>query len=116
MQIQVHTDDKVQGGESLNAWVQSEIKDKLARFAEHITRIEAHLSDASATRVGVADKQCTLEARLAGHAPLAVSHEAAKVADAMHGALDKLQRKLDHTLGRARDARGRETLRGTSGE
>ena len=51
MQIQVHTDDKVQGGESLNAWVETEIKDKLARFSEHITRIEAHLSDASGTRV-----------------------------------------------------------------
>ena len=40
MQVQVHTDDKVQGGESLNAWVETEIKDKLARFSEHITRIE----------------------------------------------------------------------------
>lgn len=116
MQVQVHTDDKVQGGESLNTWVETEIKDKLARFSEHITRIEAHLSDASGTRVGAADKHCTLEARLAGHAPLAVNHEAAKVADAMHGALDKLARKLDHTLGRARDAHGRDTVRGATGE
>ena len=58
------------------------------------------------------DKRCTLEARVAGHAPLAVSHEAGKVADAMHGALDKLARKLDSTLGRARDANGRDSIRG----
>jgi ribosome-associated translation inhibitor RaiA len=116
MQVQVHTDDKVQGSESLSTWVQTEIKDKLARFGEHVTRIEAHLSDASGTRVGVADKHCTLEARMAGHPPVAVSHDAAKVADAVHGALDKMTRKLDHTLGRVRDAHGRDTVRGSTGE
>jgi hypothetical protein len=116
MQVTLHTDDKVQGGESLSAWAETEIKDKLARFAEHITRIEAHLGDASASRVGTTDKNCTLEARLSGHQPVAVSHEAGKVADAVHGALDKMTRKLDHTFGRVRDAHGRETLRGSTGE
>jgi hypothetical protein len=66
--------------------------------------------------VGVADKHCTLEARMAGHPPVAVSHDAAKVADAVHGALDKMTRKLDHTLGRVRDAHGRDTVRGSTGE
>jgi hypothetical protein len=47
---------------------------------------------------------------------VAVSHDAAKVADAVHGALDKMTRKLDHTLGRVRDAHGRDTVRGSTGE
>jgi hypothetical protein len=96
MQVKLNSDDKVHGGESLatpgcspRRWTSS------ARFAEQVTRMDVHLGDASATHGQVVDKRCTLEARLAGHAPLAVSHEAAKVADAMHGALDKLQRKLD---------------------
>lgn len=112
MQVQLNTDAKVQGPESLAQWVETELKDKLARFRDHITRIEVHLSDASASRVGLTDKRCKLEARLAGRQPVTVSHDAAKVADALHGAADKLSRALDTDLGRARDARGRESIRG----
>lgn len=111
MQIQFNTDANVQGTESLATWVRSELTDKMQRFRDHITRIEVHLSDASATRVGETDKRCTIEARLARHQPVAVSHDAAKVADAFHGAAEKLQRKLDTVIGRARDAHGRATIR-----
>lgn len=112
MQIQLNTDANVQGRDSLAAWVEAELKDKLTRFRDQITRIEVHLSDASAARVGEADKRCKLEARLAGRQPVAVSHDAAKVADAFQGAMDKLQRKLDTTLGRVRDAHHRDSIRG----
>jgi len=115
MQIQVNTDANVQGRDSLTNWVSAELSDKLQRFRDHVTRIEVHLSDASATRVGETDKRCTLEARLAGRQPVAVSHDAAKVADALHGAMEKLQRKLDTLVGRARDARGRDSLRSENG-
>ncbi len=115
MQIQLNTDTNVQGRESLAAWVETELKQKLPRFRDHITRIEVHLSDASASRVGETDKRCKLEARLAGRQPVAVSHDAAKVADAFHGAVDKLLRKLETALGRERDARGRDSIRGDSG-
>jgi ribosomal subunit interface protein len=115
MQIQLNTDANVQGRESLAEWVETELKHKLPRFRDHITRIEVHLSDASAARVGEADKRCKIEARLAGRQPVAVSHDAAKVADAFHGAVDKLLRKLDTALGRVRDAHGRDSIRGESG-
>jgi len=114
MQIQLNTDANIQGRESLAAWVEAELTDKLARFRDHVTRIEVHLSDASAARVGETDKRCTLEARLAGRQPVAVSHDAAKVADALQGAMAKLQRKLETTLGRVRDAHGRDSIRGDS--
>lgn len=112
MQVQVNTDDKVQGDASLSSWVETELKSRLARFRDQVTRVEVHLSDASGARIGATDKRCTLEARLAGMAPLAVSHDAAKVGEAVLGAADKLQRKLDSSLGRARDAHGRESIRG----
>ena len=112
MQVQLNTDDNVQGDESLAAWAEAELKDKLERFRDAVTRVEIHLSDASATRVGATDKRCTLEARLAGHAPVAVSHDAAKVGEAFRGAADKLARKLDTVVGRSRN-HGRETIRGT---
>jgi len=115
MQVQLNTDARIQGQDSLAAWVEGELKDKLARFRDQITRIEVHLSDASASRVGEADKRCKLEARLAGREPVTVSHDAGKVADAFHGALDKLARKLDTVLGRVRDAHGRDSIRGDRG-
>ncbi len=116
MQVQLNTDDKVQGQESLATWVESELKSKLARFQDQITRVEVHLSDNTAARTGDHDKRCLLEARLTGHQPLAVTHDAAKMADAFHGAIDKLVRSLDHTFGRLRDAKGRESIRGVPGD
>lgn len=114
MQVQLNTDKNIQGDEALAAWAESELKDKLARFREHITRVEVHLSDTNAGRGGAQDKRCTLEARLAGRQPVAVTHDAGKTAEAVHGAIDKLLRALDTALGRARDAHGRDTLRGAS--
>jgi len=112
MQVQLNTDDNVQGPDALAQWVEGELKNKLARISDQITRIEVHLSDASAARSGERDKRCKLEARLAGRPPLTVSHDAGKVADAFYGAADKLLRALDTALGRERDARGRESIRG----
>ncbi len=111
MQVQVSSDSKIQGGESLADWARTETLDKLRRFGEQITRVDVYLSDAGASHGGTPDRRCTLEARPAGRPPLAVSHDAVKLADAVHGALDKLTRKLDTTLGRQRDAHGRESIR-----
>jgi len=41
-----------------------------------------------------------------------VHHDAEKVADALHGATEKLVRPLDSALGKVRDAHGRDTIRG----
>jgi hypothetical protein len=107
MQIQLNTDSHVQGDESLSQWVQRELGSQLARFADQITRIEVHLRDVNAGRPAEDDKRCVLEARLAGRQPLAVTHDAGKVADALRGAAEKLERALDTTLGRERSARRR---------
>jgi ribosome-associated translation inhibitor RaiA len=115
MQIQLNTDDHVQGSDSLAEWTEHELKEKLARFRDQVTRVEVHLSDANKGRGGDADKRCKLEARLAGRQPVVVSHDAGKVADAFLGATAKLVRALDTAGGRMRDARGRETIRGDSG-
>jgi ribosome-associated translation inhibitor RaiA len=113
MQIQLNTDSHVHGDDSLAAWVEAQLKDKLARFRDHVTRVEVHLSDVNASRATGADKRCKLEARLAGRPPLTVHDDAAKVADALHGAADKLLRALDTALGRAKDAHGRDSIRGS---
>ncbi len=112
MQIQVNTDSNVQGDDSLAGWVQKELEEKLARFSEHITRIEVHLSDVNAARAGEADKRCLIEARIAGRPPTAVSHDAGKVPEALLGATHKLVHALDKIVGRARESHRRESIRG----
>lgn len=115
MQVQLNTDNRVQGAESLAAWVESELADKLSRFRDQVTRIEVHLSDVNGDRVGGDEKRCLLEARLTGRPPVAVSHAAAKVGDAVRGAAEKMLRALDSALGKARDAKGRESIRDAGG-
>ena len=112
MQVQVHTNDKIQGGESLAQWVQQEVSTKLARFKESITRVEVFFSDSDgASKSGAQDKRCVIEARPAGRQPIAANAESAKVADALTAALDKLLRGLEADQGRVRDKNSRETIR-----
>jgi hypothetical protein len=111
MQIQLNTDHHIHGDESLAQWVDQELKDKLARHRDAITRVEVHLSDTNASRSGDADKRCLLEARIAGRQPVAVTHDAPKVADALRGATEKLLHALEHLIGKERDVRRQGSIR-----
>ena len=110
MQVQIHTDDHIEGREALLRWVEDEVRSKLARLSGELTRIDVHLGDENAGKAGEADKRCRIEARLANHPPTTVTHHAGSLADALHGATDKMRRLLDSTLERLRD-RGRESIR-----
>ena len=107
MQVQVNTDKHIQGGERLTLWVKTEVVSKLNRFGDHITRVEAHLSDEGSHKSGGADKKCVLEARPAGLHPLAVTHLAATLEQAVHGATEKLERVLNSTFGQLNAVKGR---------
>ena len=111
MQIQVNSDDNVDGRESLARYVEGELTQNLARFASQVTRIEVHLGDMNADKTGSGDKRCMLEARLAGRNPEAVSHNAATLQQAINGAIKKLRRSLDSTLGRLGDHKGAASIR-----
>ena len=111
MQVQVHTDDNIQGGESLARWIQEEATARLARFREHITRVEVFLTDVAAGKASANDKRCRIEARVTGRQPVTVTAEADKMAIAFIGASDKLARALDADLGRVKDRHGRDTIR-----
>jgi ribosome-associated translation inhibitor RaiA len=111
MQIQINTDDNVEGREELARRVESEVSTALSRFGDQITRVEVHLSDENAGKVGGADKRCMMEARPAGLKPLAVSHQGATLDEAYIGATKKLQRALETTLGRLNDHGDRASIR-----
>ncbi len=101
MLIQLNTDGNILGNEARAQQVEIVLRDALAHLTQHITRLEVHLSDVnSEAKQGAKDMRCLLEARLAGRQPTAVSHQAATVEQALHGAADKLKHSLESTLGR----------------
>jgi len=100
MQVQVNTDNNIDGRDEFVRRVEAEVEGTLGRFADQITRLEVHLSDVNAAKGGGNDKRCLMEARLAGRQPVAVSQQAATMEEAVDGAADKMKRSLDSTLGR----------------
>jgi ribosome-associated translation inhibitor RaiA len=112
MQVQVRTDNNINGSAGLIENIEAELTDALGRFGNQITRVEVHLRDANGAKSAADDKSCLLEARLAGHQPLVVSHDANTVRQAIDGASHKLERALDNLLGRLSERKGRESFGG----
>ena len=100
MKIQVNTDHNIHGRKAMIEKTEFAVKSTLGHLAEHITRIEVHLSDENGKKGGNADKRCMIEARLERHQPIAVIEDAESLDQAIVGAAEKLKRLLDHTLGR----------------
>ncbi len=115
MNVQVNTDDNVEGREELAQRVEADVRSSLDRFREQITRVEVHLSDENAGKSGTADKRCLMEARLADRRPEAVSHQAGSLEEAFKGASAKLRRSLESTLGRLNDQKGGASIRKPNG-
>lgn len=103
MQIQVNTDKNIEGSARMSAYFSETLEEALSRFAEQITRIEVHLSDENAGKEGSDDKRCLLEARLRGLKPVVVSHNAESLDFAVSGAIDKLVKSLESTIGKLRN-------------
>lgn len=100
MLVQVNTDGSVDHG-AIASQAEATVEAALSRFGERITRVEVHLSDSNSHKAGADDKRCMMEARIAGRAPVAVSHNAPAFGPAISGAAEKLRRALESALGRA---------------
>jgi hypothetical protein len=111
MQIQVNTDNNIDGREALAAHIEAEVTATLSRFSDHITRIEVHLGDESAGRSTGDDQRCMLEARTTGQAPVTVVHHADTLDAAFRGALHKLNGLLTSKIDRLDDRNARASIR-----
>lgn len=103
MNVHVYTDNHIESSEELIAYVKNNLSEHFERYKNAITRIEVHLSDENAGKESSNDKRCLLEARIANHQPVVVSHFADTVHTAIEGAADKLMRSLDSMVGRMTD-------------
>ena len=102
MIILINTDKNIDGSERTSKYFSGVIESTLERFNEHITRIEAHLSDENSQREGPDDKRCMIEARVKGLQPIAVTHKAESLEEAVVGAAEKMKTMLETTLAKSR--------------
>jgi ribosome-associated translation inhibitor RaiA len=112
MQVQVNTDNHIEGSAELSAQVEQDVTSAFARFEPQLTRVEVHLKDANSHKVGDRDKQCSMEARMSGLKPIAATHEAPALPEAINGAIDKLQRALERTTSKLGHVKGRTSFGG----
>jgi ribosome-associated translation inhibitor RaiA len=113
MFIQLNTNESVRGDESMARRVEAEVGDALSHFEGQISSVDVHLSDANGTKHGADDKICVIEARPNGMAPVATSHQAESIAEALTVAAEKMQHRLEHVLGRRDRKKGGESIRGS---
>lgn len=113
MQIQINSDHHISTSPQIAGRVQTLVRDTLDRYSDRITRVEVHLNDLNGVKHGSSDKRCLMEARLGGVGPISVNHEAESLDLAIDGAMEKLERAIEHKLGRiARTASGRRSGKG----
>jgi ribosome-associated translation inhibitor RaiA len=100
MQVLVNSDHNITVHENFAQSIVASVEDSMSRFIDRVTRVEVHLGDVNAGKGGDSDKRCMLEARLSGLQPIAVTHQAESLGMAINGATEKLERAVEHALGK----------------
>jgi Holliday junction resolvasome RuvABC endonuclease subunit len=101
MLIQINTDHNIQSADLPFQWVAAAVRESLEHFSDHITRVEVHLSDQNGDqKTGIDAMRCMLEARLASHQPIVVTHQATTLDQAVAGAAEKMKHAVESLLGR----------------
>lgn len=113
MQVQVNCGNGLSGKGTLERWATDFLNEELVRFRGEITRIEVQLTDEAKGKRGGDDMRCMLEARLNGHAPIAVNHQGGTMDEAIRGASKKLIHAMERAFGKLdrHEHRDRETIR-----
>lgn len=100
MEIEINNAEGVDRSQALEEHVHARLARLEQRFGDRLTRVRVFLKDVNAAKGGV-DKVCTMEARPAGHDPVAVEAQHEDFYAAVREAEGKLEKALDHRLARA---------------
>ncbi len=113
MQVQLSTDNHIEGNAKLTTYVESLVQDSLERFGNRLTRVEVYLSDEnSSNKGGSNDKRCAMEARVSGRQPVTVTATAGSIDQALASAVGKLEKTLTSTFDRLDKPKGRPSFTG----
>ena len=116
MLIQINTDNNITGREELHRTAEQVVSDTLKHFTHRISRLEVHLGDENSHKNGSKDQRCMIEARVEGIPPIAITHHADSLMEAMTVAAERMRESLDSKLGRLHDRKmrnARNVLPGT---
>lgn len=99
MYVQIHTGKQIDEDGRRGDGMEARVRERLGRFEDRLTHVEIHVTDANGGKGGP-DLRATLEARMNGLDPVAVTEDGATLDRAVLGAASKVARALDHRLGR----------------
>ena len=94
MQVQFNSDSSVMGTENVAERIEAQLREKIGRFEDRLTRLEIHVRDENGAKGGGDDKVCVLEARISGEAPVSVTAKSGDVDSAAREAGTKLAKLL----------------------
>lgn len=106
MQVQINSDNILKVGAVTIAGLETHLREHLARFADHLSRLEMHLKDVNGPSAGARAVHCTLEARPGGLDPQSVESSEATLDKAVASAIAKLTTRLERTFGKQSDRKG----------
>jgi len=112
MLVKVHAIHVGNRADALVERAEEAVTAALERFSPQVTRVEVHLSDVNGRKAGDHDKRCLIEARPAGHQPMAVSHEAGTWEEAISRATEKLETSLERMSDRLGHRKGATSMGG----
>ncbi len=100
MQIQINTDNNIEGSEAFAEHARTVVEKNLKYYAGRITRVEVHIRDLNGDKTGPQDHSCTIEARPNGMEPVAATYKADNRHQALEGAAQSLSNLLRTKFGK----------------
>ncbi len=85
MTILLRTDNHVHGGARLTQFVESIVEGAVSHVRKQVTRVDVYVRDENGPKSGEQDFRCSMEARLGGMKPFAVTHHAGNMDEAIRG-------------------------------
>lgn len=101
MQFQFNSDSSVMGTENVAERIEAQLRERLARFEDRLSRLEVHVRDENGPKGGGDDKACMIEARIKGEKPIGVTGRAGDVDAAARIAANTLVQRLERHFGKA---------------
>lgn len=103
MIVQLNTDNNIHGTAQLQSQVTEKINASFKHYANHISRVEVHLSDQNSHKGGKDDIQCKIEVRINGVQPVTVMSKSNVKEKALDEAVDKMKAAVGTIIGKIQD-------------
>jgi len=95
MQVILNADHHIDGKHEMAEHLRVVVKEAVAQFGVHVTRVVAHIADENSSfKISPDDIQCTLEVGLIGRERVVVKALAGSVDQAIHGAVQELKQAV----------------------